>query len=243
MSVAQHPLEPLAADEFRRTVGVLRREGRVTDAWRFASISLVEPAKAQMKSWKPGAHLPRHVLAVVWSREDNQTYEAVVDLDNELVASWTHVPGAVPNFTVDELYECDETMRSHPEVIAALAKRGITDLSLVLVDVWTYGKGLIPEQWRGRRVGWGGLWVRDQPGGNPFAHPVSGLKLVVDVNRMELLQIEEETDHGRPEVRGEYVPGPWTGEQRTDLKPLQVTQPQGPSFTVEGTQLTWQNWS
>ena len=30
---------------------------------------------------------------------------------------------------------------------------------------------------------------------------------------------------------------------RTDLKPLHITQPQGTSFTVEGTELKWQNWT
>ncbi len=29
---------------------------------------------------------------------------------------------------------------------------------------------------------------------------------------------------------------------RTDLKPLEITQPQGPSFTVEGHLVRWQNW-
>jgi len=243
MGMAQHPLEPLAAEEFRRTVEVLRREQKVTDAWRFASIALVEPEKAQMKAWRPGDQIPRRALAVVWSREDNQTYEAVVDLDQDSVASWTHVPDAVPNFTVDELYECDETMRSHPEVIAALAKRGITDLSLVLVDVWTYGRQLIPEQWRDRRIGWCDIWYRETPDSNPFAHPVSGLKLVVDMNTLELLEIEEEADLGSPDVQGEYIPGLWKGQLRTDLKPLAVTQPEGVSFTLDGTLLTWQNWS
>ena len=46
-----------------------------------------------------------------------------------------------------------------------------------------------------------------------------------------------------PAVDGEYVPGPWTGELRTDLKPLHITQPEGASFTVDGTELRWQNWS
>jgi primary-amine oxidase len=241
--MAQHPLEPLGADEFRRTAQILRHEGRVTDSWRFASIELVEPPKVAMKAWRPGDRLPRQALAVVWSREDNETFEAVVDLEQDSVVSWTHVPGVTPNFTVDELYECDETMRQHPDVIAALARRGITDLSLVLVDVWTYGHLLIPEQWRDRRIGWCDLWIRKTPEGNPFAHPISGIKLIVDVNTMELLEIEEDTDHGSPEVQGEYVPGVWTGEQRTDLKPLFVTQPEGTSFTVDGTELKWQNWS
>src|SRR5215467_13593232 len=100
MTMAQHPLEPLGAEEFRRTAEVLRREQRVSDAWRFASIELVEPAKARMKAWTPGDHLPREARAVVWSREDNQTYEAVVDLDHDSVSSWSHIPGVVPNFTV-----------------------------------------------------------------------------------------------------------------------------------------------
>ena len=135
-------------------------------------------------------------------------------------------------------------MRDHPDVIAALAERGITDLSLVLIDVWTYGKGLMPEQWRDRRLGWCDVWCRATPDGNPYAHPVSGLKFIVDMNTMELLEIE---DDARPRpARGAWAstsPGPWTGEQRTDLKPLHITQPEGASFTVDGTELRWQNWS
>ena len=46
-----------------------------------------------------------------------------------------------------------------------------------------------------------------------------------------------------PAVDGEYVPGPWKGERRTDLKPLHITQPEGTSFTLDGTELRWQNWS
>ena len=51
------------------------------------------------------------------------------------------------------------------------------------------------------------------------------------MNTLELLEIEDDHDHGQPDVDVEYVPGPWTGEQRTDLKPLHITQPEGPRFT------------
>ena len=44
-------------------------------------------------------------------------------------------------------------MRAHPDVIAALAARGITDMSLVLIDVWTYGKALMPETVAGPATG------------------------------------------------------------------------------------------
>ena len=48
--MAKHPLEPLNADEFRQTATVLRRDGYVSDSFRFASIELKEPLKEQVKA-------------------------------------------------------------------------------------------------------------------------------------------------------------------------------------------------
>jgi primary-amine oxidase len=242
-AVAEHPLEPLTAGEFQQTAAVLRRNGHVTDTFRFASIELREPDKDDVLAWRAGDPVPRTSFAVVWNRSDNRTYEATVDLTGDSVRSFVHVPDVTPNFTVDEFHEVDETLRKHPDVIAKLAARGFTDMSLVLIDVWTYGKALMPEQYRDRRLGWCDLWARETPEGNPYAHPISGLKLIVDVNTLELLEIEDHHDYGQPDVDGEYVPGPWTGEQRSDLKPLHITQPSGTSFTLDGTELRWQNWS
>ncbi len=241
--MAQHPLEPLSADEFSRTTEILRREGHVTDSFRFASIELLEPAKQEVLAWRAGDAVPRRSFAVMWNRSDNKTYEATVDLTGDAVLSIKHVPDVTPNFTVDEFHEVDETLRKHPDVIAKLRERGISDMSRVIVDVWTYGKAVMPEKYRDRRLGWADLWVRETPVGNPYAHPVSGLKLIVDMNTLELLEIEDEYDVGMPAVNGEYVPGPWKGEPRTDLKPLHITQPEGASFTLDGTELRWQKWS
>ena len=144
---------------------------------------------------------------------------------------------------MDEFHAVDEAMRTHPDVIAALAGRGFTDLSLVLIDVWTYGKAMMPEQHAHRRLGWCDLWARETPEGNPFAHPISGLKLLVDLNTLELLEIEDHHDYGHPDVDAEYIPSIRGTTVRTDLKPLHITQPEGSSFTVEGTELKWQNWT
>jgi primary-amine oxidase len=241
--MGQHPLEPLNADEFRQTAAILRREGRVSDSYRFASIELKEPPKAEVKAWRDGDAVQRTSFAVVFDRETNQTYEATVDLTGDSVASFEHIPGVTPNFTVDEFHDVDHAMREHPDVIAALAERGFTDMDLILIDVWTYGKALMPEKYRDRRLGWCDLWARETPNGNPYGHPVSGLKLLVDMNTLELLEIERHHDYGHPEVDCEYIPSVRGTEVRTDLKPLHITQPEGPSFTVEGTELKWQNWT
>ena len=167
----------------------------------------------------------------------------MVDLVGDRVDSWTHQPGVCPNFTIDEYHDVDHALHEHPEVLARLAARGITDPSLVLFDVWTYGKAMMPEQWRDRRLGWCDLWMRETPEGNPYAHPVSGLKIIVDMNTLEMLEIEDHHDYGLPKVDAEYDPRVRGTRQRTDLKPLEISQPEGISFTVDGNELRWQNWS
>ena len=241
--MTEHPLDSLSAEEFRRTAEILRRDGRVSDGWRFTSIELKEPEKAAVKAWRSGDPVPRTSFAVLLDRAENKTYEATVDLTGGTVVSFEHIPGVQPNFTLDEFYEIDAAMRQHPDVIAALAERGFTDMDLVLIDTWTYAKALMPEKYRDRRLGWSDLWVRATPQGNPYGHPVSGLKLVVDMNTHELLEIERNHDYGQPDVDCEYVPSVRGTDVRTDLKPLHITQPEGTSFTLEGSELKWQNWS
>lgn len=240
-----HPLDPLTADEYRRTVAVLRSAEAVTDTCRFASITLAEPPKTDVTVWRSGDAVPRRSLSVFWDRQDNLTREAVVDLDVGTVESLIEVPGVTPNFTVDEWHECEHAMKAEPRVAAALADRGITDLSLVVIDVWTYGRALMPTQWADRRLGWADIWLRSSPFGNPYAHPVSGLKLIVDMNTMQLLELDESADPAPlAAVMGEYEPDLVPGQTlRSDIKPLHISQPEGVSFQLDGNELRWQNWS
>ena len=53
------------------------------------------------------------------------------------------------------------------------------------------GAHLVPEAHRGGRVGWADVWYRNSPGASPYANPVTGLHFVVDLNRMELLEVED----------------------------------------------------
>jgi len=242
-----HPLDPLSAEEIRRVAAIVRRDRGVGDGWRFASIELKEPAKADLPALESGARARREAIVVCWNRADGQAYQATVSLTGDRVAAWRHLPGQQPNMTVDEWHECDVMLRSHPAVIEALARRGITDTSLVLSDMWAYGAALVPERYAGRRIGWCDVWYRGSERGNPYAHHLSGLHPVVDLNAMELLELED-TDQGGPapgnpdaEVRGEYLPDLLPMRLR-EVAPLVVSQPDGVGFSLDGTLLSWQNW-
>ena len=241
---ASHPLDPLSADEFRQVTALLRRErGVARPDWRVAAIELREPDKDVVRAHRPGDPVDRAARAIVWDTRDGLAYVAELSVSGDTLLSWEPQPGRQPNATVDEWHDCDEAMRRHPDVIAALAGRGIDDPALTLVDVWTYGATLVPERYAGRRIGWCDVWLRATPGGNPYAHPVAGLKFVVDMNTMELLEIQDFGDPGRPEVMGEYAPALIPGyTARTTRKPLEVVQPEGVSFALDGYALSWENW-
>ncbi len=242
--MTSHPLDPLTADEIRAVAAVLHRErGVARPGWRIASIELAEPAKDVVRAFRPGDRIDRSARAVVWDTGEGTAYVALLSLTGDTLVSWDAQPGRQPNATSDEWSDTDVAMRAHPEVVAALAKRGVTDLDLVLVDMWTFGAHLIPPAYEGRRIGWCDVWVRSEHDSNPYAHPVSGLKLVVDLNTLELLEIEDTGGAGFPDVQGEYAPKHVPGlVERTDRRALHVSQPDGVSFTLDGHELAWQKW-
>jgi primary-amine oxidase len=238
-----HPLDPLTADEIRQAATILRRERKIGDGWRFASIELREPAKAVLPELEAaGQEGGREAIVVCWDRADGQACRATVSLTGGKLTSWENLPGQQPNMTADEWHECDEMLRAHPAVIEALARRGITDLSLVLTDMWAYGAALVPERYQNRRIGWSDVWYRGSELGSPYAHHLTGLHPVVDLNSMTLLELED-TDPGdrSPDVMGEYLPSLLPMRLR-EVTPLEITQPEGVGFALDGHLLSWQNW-
>ncbi|UXA16126.1 primary-amine oxidase [Mycobacterium sp. SMC-4] len=254
------PLDPLSADEIRSVAAILARERGVraapdsTPGWRLTAIELIEPDKADLASFEEGGPRPaRRAEVICLDRGANATYRAVVSLTQAGVEAFEHIPGVQANFTVDEFGECDQLLRSHPDVIAALRNRGVTDVDLVFFDTWTYGAAVAPPEYRDRRIGWSDAWLKAAPGANPYAQMISGLHCVLDLNAMELLRIEDDGPFAGgvttpPPVMGEYVPRHiperiLSAHRREPLKPLHISQPDGPSFTVEGNLVRWQNWS
>jgi primary-amine oxidase len=232
----EHPLDPLTAREIRQAATILRRDREIGESWRFASIELREPAKDALTA------AGREAIVVGWDRADGQACRAVVSLTGDAVTSWEHLPGQQPNMTVDEWHECDQMLRGRPEVIEALARRGITDMSLVLTDMWAYGAALVPERYRGLRLGWCDVWYRDSEDSNPYAHHVTGLHPVVDLNRMTLLELEDSGEvFAAVDVRGEYLPR-LLGTPLREVAPLEISQPAGAGFSLEGYLLRWQDW-
>jgi primary-amine oxidase len=240
-TTVRHPLDPLSADKIRASVAILRREQAAGDGWRFAMIELHEPSKAALAGDGP---VERAATVLCWNRADGRAYKAVVSLTGDRVEHWEHRPGEQPNMTVDEFHEVNDVLRHDPRVVEALAKRGVTDMDRVLFDTWAYGASLIPSAYADRRVGWCDVWVRDGDDASPYANSITGLHPIVDLNATTLLELEDTGVVERANTMGEYIPRLVPDLRlRDDITPIEITQPEGVSFALDGNLLTWQRWS
>ena len=237
-----HPLEPLSASEVQQVVSLLRQFGKVTSGTRFVSISLREPDKALVHRSNGLGTADREAFVVLFENATNSCYEASLSLTRQLLLSWQHVPGVQPTMTCDEMTECEQAVLASAEFKAALKRHcGIDDTSLVMVDIWSAGNYGDPED-GSRRLARPLCFLRTDPTDNGYARPIEGLRPVVDLNSMEVLRVEEHGVWPLPPEQGNYA-ADRVPNQRTDIKPLDITQPDGPSFSVDGYQVHWQKWS
>lgn len=237
----RHPLEPLGAEEVQRAVQLLRELGKVTPTVRMVSIMLHEPEKRFVHGWDGKKIPPREASAVLFDNSANACYEALLSLSDGALLSWKHVPGVQPTMTIDEQVECEQAVLASPEFRATLqAHTGVEDARLVMVDIWSAGNYGEEEESR-RRLARPLCFVRADPTDNGYVRPIEGLRPVVDLNTMQVVRVEEYGRWPLPPGQANYA-ADRVGPVRQDIKPLEITQPEGPSFEVQGNQVAWQKW-
>ena len=94
---------------------------------------------------------------------------------------------------------------------------------------------------RGKRLSQALCWVRSSSTDNGYARPIEGVIPVVDLNTMEVIRVEDYGVVPLPPESGNYA-AEFIDEFRQDLKPLEITQPQGTSFEIQGHFVRWQKW-
>ena len=240
-----HPLEPLTAGEVTLAVRTLQRHGYAGPDWRTISVQLKEPIKAQVHAWAAGAGatLPRQASAVCLSTGQQQTFTVEVDLTTgELLRARQAPADAQPMMSLDEQVECEQAV-IHSSLMRDALKRhyGDIDPALLMVDIWSAGNYGADED-RTLRLARPLCFLRSDPSDNGYARPLEGIRPVVDLNRMEVIRVEEHGIWPLPPEPGNYSSARQSNP-RSDIKPLAVTQPEGPGFDLQGHHLTWQKWS
>jgi primary-amine oxidase len=233
-----HPLDPLTPAEIRAAAAIARRDLRLPDSARFAAIRLLEPAKSVVRGYQRGARIERRAWIAVM---DGATlHDGVVDLGASAVERWTERPGLQGPLLLDEYEGAAEAIREDPVWLAALRRRGIADPDQVRIDAWMIGNFGIPEE-QGRRLCASLAYLVERPGDLPYARPIEGLVAYVDLASMTVTRVLDPDPVPVPTDPGRYDADS-ISPMREGLRPLEITQPDGPGFVVDGHEIRWQNW-
>ncbi len=237
-----HPLDPLAPDEIRHGAKIARAEmPELGDDLRFEVIELKEPEKSVVRAFRPGDPIARVARVNIFHRGEVGIWRLQISLNDEAVLSRTHIADARPMIQLEEFLGIEAAVKEDPRFVAACAKRGITDMSLVCVDPWSAGS-FGEEDEDGRHVSHAFCWVRSSENDNFYAHPIEGLNPVVDIKSLEVLRIDDHGVSPVPMIDSNYDQE-FISETRSHLKPIDVSQPEGVSFQMEGRTIRWHDWS
>ena len=240
---------------------------------RFVAIALAEPPKAVLRASAKPAREADIIILNTKTGIGTELKVALGDDDDSssaaaAAASVTAVQdlerGVQPLLTPDDCEMAEAISKSSPELQAALKERyGITDMSRVAADPWSVFMAsdehismTEPEDpsLPPRRLVQTFLYQRMEGAGledNHYAHPIDTLP-VVDLNSKTVVRIdgldrpapkipENSVNYHRDLVKtNSYLQSSWRSDT---LKALDITQPEGPSFRVDGTLVEWQNWN
>jgi primary-amine oxidase len=245
-TLRRHPLDPLTADDVVRSRRLLDAAGLLLETTRFALVQLHEPAKHQVLAWGDGAGVDRQIFSVLLDTSTGEVTEVIVSLDREEVLSTAAVPTrewpyGQPGLVFGELATLDEVVKSDERWQDSLRRRGITDFEACRILPLSAGQFEFPDE-VGHRVMRAITLFQEHASDIPWSRPIEGVIAYVDLIERRVMAF---FDHGGDEVPprepglGE---GAW-GPVRTSLRPLVITQPDGPSFSVEGSAVEWEGWS
>jgi len=233
---AKHPLDGLTVDEYWAVNETLKASGHVDSKSRYY-VALHEPPKEEVLAWKPGQPFRREALVVV--KQGPNTFEAVVDAKDRKLISWKEVKGVQTPLTEEEKSAAVDAVKENPEWQAALRKRGITDYDTLYCEGDGYGYfGTLEEQ--GRRLVYVGCRDRRREwAATGLQRTVEGLTAIWDANERRVLRV---IDTGvvslpPPPTNSDF------GQVREIPTPITVQQPLGPSFRVDGNEVSWQKWN
>ncbi|KAK1849474.1 peroxisomal copper amine oxidase [Colletotrichum chrysophilum] len=238
---SSHPLDQLSIEEIQRAAKLIKIHAG-TKALKFNCLTLREPKKNEYAAFKSGngPRPDRRAFAIVIEKGTSQVSEVVVNLKTSKVELWKDVFDAAPTLTLEDLDICESVTRQDPRVIQACREIGIYDMSKVFIDAWAIG---FDHRWgTDRRLQQGIVYYRNSPDDNQYAHPLD-FSVVVDTEKAEVLAVDIRLVNGQrtkvPLEEHNYLPEFIGKGYQNKLKPIDITQPQGVSFQVHGSELFW----
>jgi primary-amine oxidase len=234
-----HPLAMTTSDEVLAVRRILSETGLLHEASRIAYLGLEEPTPTELQS---GA-VDRRFRVMIQDVGTGVGLDVIVSTDTAAVVSSKALNAAVDGqlpVLEQEFEAVERILATDDRWLASLSSRGL-EVGQVRVAPLSAGVFDYPNE-AGRRILRGLAFRQDHPADHAWAHPIDGLVAFVDVTEEVVVDIIDMGPVPIPEASGNFDDPALTGPLRTTQKPIEITQPDGPSFTLDGNLLSWEKW-
>ena len=232
-----HPLDPLTEDEIKAAVSLLKAEGKSTHYVIYSFIGLQEPPKDEVLAFKVGDPIVRRVKIVCYDTKNNATIEGVVNVSDSKIESWNTIPGvqAAASGGIDGRFT-ERIVRADPRWQAAIKKRGLDPVEIAIGPAPVRGYLDRPEDGNRYIVA---LSYKDDPA---ESGEIPGLVVLVNLTKRTVEWVRDEPAPAPMASVDNFFDPDQIGKTREAPKPLNITQPDGPSFLMNGSEVSWQHW-
>ncbi|RYP90898.1 hypothetical protein DL770_002975 [Monosporascus sp. CRB-9-2] len=252
---------------------VIKKVGREGVAFAFRAIHVEEPKKTELvqvliaEHGGPSAAVrPPRLVKLLYDVIENGKFtlaETIVNVEaGEICNTKTFPEHCQTSYTAEEFGLFYDACMSSDMFKEALNEFILPENFKITIDPWPYG-GLDPNETVPRYMQ-GLVFARDAANNNPdsnhYSYPIPIIP-VMDFNAKKVVRIDRLATGGDgdgldPKPRSEkpmklfgnakpaeFVPELLDRPLRTDLKPINVVQPEGTSFKIHPDNLVeWQNW-
>ena len=238
----RHPLDQISAEEINTAVDICKSCKDFDEEAVFINISLVEPEKEFVRTYKKGEEFPRLLKIRGIDSNTDGGFVAIADMRANKISSLTRVSNeSQVSYSLAEIFMAQELTKANKDYQEALKKRGVSNLDLIQIDPWP-GGGIVHESIKpGNRALKLISFLKENESDNAYAKPINGVIAHVDLTLQKVTHVE---DHGLvkiPEAHGRYDANSQS-ELREHPRKIDITQPDGPGFKVEGNLLSWEGW-
>ncbi|HEY2207609.1 MAG TPA: primary-amine oxidase [Pseudonocardia sp.] len=238
-----HPLDlstELEVDQVRRA---LADAGLLGEQTRWAFFAPEEPAKDAVLAHRPGDEVDRRFRVVLLELDTGVSRDVVVSATHRRVDTVHELDpetSGQPPIIDTEFELIEDIVNASEEWCAALRRRGLDPAGVrsVPLSAGVYGH---PDEVGRRTVRVLGF-RQDHAADHPWAHPVDGVVAYVDLTGRRVTEVIDHRELPVPDEPGNFDDPAHVGPVRTTLRPIEITQPEGPSFTVEGNRVRWEKW-
>ncbi|KAK1978112.1 copper amine oxidase [Colletotrichum cereale] len=254
-----HPLDPLGPEEISQAAAIVRKSNEHAQIF-FRAISLAEPPKRELIDFLENEHASGTTVVSLARQARIQAYitkdlhEIIVNLDSSTVTSDAVLQGKHSYIDTEFMAQVAAACLADQMVQQEIETLKLPEGATVVVEPWAYatdGMKDMNDRWT---MAWFYMRLSDNPDANYYAYPldmcaeVSNSLEIVKIYRLpsgeheKISNVSKEFDRRKCHSGSEYHPD-LVRDRRKTTTPYNVAQPEGPSFNIDGNNITWENWT